>query len=68
MEIRAMNYRDMIAGERARYERAPTGELLAIRTALALHRWGNTLQEKARDEALEQIIKARLSARMKARV
>lgn len=68
MEIRAMNYRDMIEGERTKYECAPTGELLAIRTALALHRWGNTLQEKARAEAVEQIIKARLSARMKARV
>lgn len=68
MEARAMNYRDMIEGECAAFERAPTGELLAIRTALALHRWGNTLQEKARAEAVEQIIHARLSARMKARV
>jgi hypothetical protein len=64
MEARAMNYRDMIEGERAAFERAPTGELLAIRTALALHRWGNTLQEKARAEAVEQIIHARMKARV----
>lgn len=64
MEARAMNYRDMIDGERAAFERAPMGELRTIRTALAVHSWGNTLQEKARAEAVEQIIKARLSARM----
>ena len=68
LEIRAMNYRDMIEGERVRYERAPMGELRTIRVALAVHSWGNTLQEKARDQAVEQIIKARLIARMKARV
>jgi hypothetical protein len=62
-----MNYRDMIEGERAAYERAPMGELRTIRVALAVHSWGNTLQEKARAEAVEQIIHARLSARMKAR-
>ena len=68
MEARAMNYRDMIDGERAAFERAPMGELRTIRVALAVHSWGNTLQEKARAEAVEQIIKARLSARMKERV
>jgi hypothetical protein len=68
MEARAMSYRDMIDGERAAFERAPMGELRTIRVALAVHSWGNTLQEKARAEAVEQIIKARLSARMKERV
>ena len=64
MEIRAMNYRDMIEGERAAYERAPMGELRTIRVALAVHSWGNTLQEKARAEAVEQIIHARLRERV----
>lgn len=63
-----MTYRDMIDGERAAYERAPMSELRAVRTALALHSWGNSLQEKARAEAVEQIIGARLSRRMKERV
>jgi hypothetical protein len=64
MEARAMNYRDMIEGERAAYERAPMGELRTIRVALAVHSWGNTLQEKARAEAVEQIIHARLRERV----
>jgi hypothetical protein len=64
MEVRAMNYRDMIAGERAAYERAPMSELRTIRVALAVHSWGNTLQEKARAEAVEQIIHARLRERV----
>jgi hypothetical protein len=55
-----MNYRDMIVGERAAFERAPMSELRTIRVALAVHSWGNTLQEKARAEAVEQIIHARL--------
>jgi hypothetical protein len=37
---------------------------LAIRVALAVHSWGNTLQEKARAEAVEQIIHARLRERV----
>lgn len=64
MEARAMNYRDMIEGERAAFERAPMGELRTIRVALAVHSWGNTLQEKARAEAVEQIIHARLRERV----
>ena len=64
MEARTMNYRDMIEGERAAYERAPMGELRTIRVALAVHSWGNTLQEKARAEAVEQIIHARLRERV----
>jgi hypothetical protein len=55
-----MNYQDMIVGERAAFERAPMSELRTIRVALAVHSWGNTLQEKARAEAVEQIIHARL--------
>jgi hypothetical protein len=64
MEVRAMNYRDMIVGERAAFERAPMSELRTIRVALAVHSWGNTLQEKARAEAVEQIIHARLRERV----
>jgi len=63
-----MTYREMIDGERAAYDRAPMSELRAVRVALALHGWGNSLQEKARAEAVEQIISARLSRRMKERV
>lgn len=62
-----MTYREMIDGERAAYERAPMSELRAVRVALALHSWGNSLQEKARAEAVEQIIGARLARRMKER-
>jgi len=62
-----MTYREMIDGERAAYERAPTRELQAVRVALALHSWGNSLQEKARAEAVEQIMSARLARRMKER-
>jgi hypothetical protein len=64
MEARAMSYRDMIDGERAAFERAPMSELRTIRVALAVHSWGNTLQEKARAEAVEQIIHARLRERV----
>jgi len=62
-----MTYRDMIDGERAAYERAPMSELRQVRVALALHSWGNSLQEKARAEAVDQIISARLARRMKER-
>lgn len=62
-----MTYREMIDGERAAYERAPMSELRQVRVALALHSWGNSLQEKARAEAVEQIISARLARRMKER-
>ena len=64
MEARAMNYRDMIDGERAAFERAPMSELRTIRVALAVHSWGNTLQEKARAEAVEQIIHRRLKEKV----
>ena len=63
-----MTYREMIDGERAAYERAPMSELRQVRLALALHSWGNSLQEKARAEAVDQIISARLARRMKERV
>lgn len=58
---------ELVERERAAYERAPTRELQAVRVALALHSWGNSLQEKARAEAVEQIIGARLARRMKER-
>jgi hypothetical protein len=60
-----MTYREMIDAERAAYERAPLWELRAVRTALAFHSWGNTTQEKARAEAVEGLIHAKLSRRMK---
>lgn len=59
---------ELVEGERAAYERAPMSELRQVRVALALHSWGNSLQEKARAEAVERIISARLSRRMKERV
>ena len=59
---------ELVERERAAYGRAPMSELRAVRVALALHSWGNNLQEKARAEAVEQIISARLSRRMKERV
>lgn len=59
---------ELVERERAAYDRAPMSELRAVRLALALHSWGNSLQEKARAEAVEQIISARLSRRMKERV
>lgn len=59
-----MTYRDMIAAERNRLERTPLWELKATRLALAFHSWNNTLEEKARAEAVEQIIHARLARKM----
>lgn len=59
---------ELVERERAAYDRAPMSELRAVRVALALHSWGNSLQEKARAEAVERIISARLSRRMKERV
>lgn len=58
---------ELIAKERARLERAPMSELRATRLALALHSWGNTLEEKARQAAIEEIIHSRLAKRMKSR-
>ena len=57
--------RELIAAERARFERAPMPELRAMRLALAIHAWGNTTEEKARAEAIEAIIHARLRAKRK---
>lgn len=62
-----MSYHGMIEAERARYERAPLWELRAVRTALAFHSWGNTLEEKARAEAVERLVHERLARRMKER-
>ena len=59
-----MTYREMIDAERAAYERAPLWELRAVRTALAFHSWGNTTQEKARAEAVEQLVHERLRKRV----
>ena len=60
-----MHYRELIARERAAYERATMQDLRSLRMALAIHSWGNTLQEKARAEAVEQIMHDRLAIRMK---
>ena len=53
-------FRDLIAAERAAYERAPLSQLRAARVALSLHSWSNTTQEAAR---LEALIHERLRAR-----
>jgi len=63
-----MTYREMIDAERAAYERAPLSELRKVRLALSIGSWGNTTQEKARAEAVEGLIHAKLSRRMKERV
>ena len=60
-----MTYREMIDAERARLERTPLWELKAMRLALAYHSWNNMLEEKARAEAVEQIVHGRLAQRMK---
>ena len=58
-----MTYNEMIEAERAYYERAPLRELQAVRVALAIHSWGNTMQEKARAEAVEALVHERLKAK-----
>lgn len=63
-----MSYREMIDAERARYERAPMHELRNVRLALSIGSWGNTLEEKARLEAVNMIVSDRLARRMKERV
>jgi hypothetical protein len=59
---------ELIAAERARYERAPMHELRNVRLALSIGSWGNTLEEKARLEAVDMIVHDRLARRMKERV
>ena len=61
-----MGWNDMVMAEVKRYVATPTKELRQIRLALALHRWGTTLQENARAEAVEQIIHGRLARKMEA--
>jgi hypothetical protein len=62
-----MNYAELVQSERARFERAPLSELRATRLALALHCYSNTLEEKARADALEEIIHDRCRNRFNAR-
>lgn len=62
-----MTYREMIDAERARYERAPMHELRNVRLALSIGSWGNTLEEKARAEAVERLVHERLARRMRER-
>ena len=52
---------DLIALERAAYERAPLSQLRAVRVALSLHSWGNSAAEAARLEAVEALIHERLA-------
>ena len=63
-----MTYREMIDAERAAYERAPLNELRNVRLALSIGVWNNTTQENARLEAVEGLIHAKLSRRMKEKV
>jgi hypothetical protein len=60
-----MSFQQLIATERARFERAPMSQLRSTRLALSIHAWGNTTEEKARKEAIEAIIHARLRAKRK---
>jgi hypothetical protein len=60
-------FQELIEAERARYERAPMHELRNVRLALSIGSWGNTLEEQARLEAVEGLIHAKLSRRMKER-
>ena len=52
---------DLIAIERAAYQRAPLSQLRAVRVALSLHSWGNSPAEAARLEAVEALIHERLA-------
>lgn len=54
-----MGWADLVAAERAAYERAPLSQLRAVRLALGLHSWGNSLTEQARLEAVKQLIRER---------
>lgn len=55
-----MGWADLVAAERAAYERAPLSQLRAVRLALSLHSWGNSLQEQARLEAVDRLVHERL--------
>ena len=59
------NYNQLIADQKARFVNAPMRELRNISVALAIHSWGNTLEEKARAVAVESLISERLHARRK---
>jgi hypothetical protein len=59
------NYNQLITDEKARFVNAPMRELRNISVALAIHSWGNTIEEKARAVAVESLISERLHARRK---
>lgn len=56
---------DLLAIERRAYTNAPLQELQAVRVALSLHSWSNSLQEQARLKAVTSLIHERLRARRK---
>lgn len=53
------NFNELIATEKTRFKRARFGELRNISVALSLHSHGNTLEEQARREAVDQLISER---------
>lgn len=59
------NFKELIATEKARFQRASFGELRNVSLALALHSHGNTLEEQARREAVDQLISERCKAKRK---
>lgn len=61
------SWADLIAEERRAYQRAPLSQLRAVRLALSLHSWGNSLREKARLEAVEALLHERLAEACRAR-
>jgi hypothetical protein len=58
----------MVEAERLRYAGASMGTLRNVMVALSLHSWGNTMEEQARLQAVQDIVSNRLARRMKERV
>lgn len=58
-----MSYRELIETEKARFCNAPLTELRNISVALSIHSFGNTLEEKARLDAVKSLISERLRAK-----
>ncbi len=55
-------WENLVEVERTLLKRAPLSELRAVRRALSLHSWGNSLTEQARLEAVRQLIRERGAA------
>jgi hypothetical protein len=60
------SYRELIETEKARFCNAPLTELRNISVALSIHSFGNTLEEKARLDAIKSLISERSRAKRKA--